>query len=119
MPTYVTDAGRAASEEGSVALFQHVFNVPVGAAVMIRRGTSVVVELIPPNNDLPESTTADLGWAVGIKQALGGHFFEILLTNSNATTTDQYATSTHQGAPFDTGDLRLGFNIERRFGKRR
>ena len=119
IPTIVTDAGRAVSEDRSVALFDHAFNVPVGAAVMVRRGTSLVVELFPPNGDLPDEQTADLGWAFGIKQAIGGHFFEILLTNTSVTTTDQYVTSTHQGAPFDTGDLRLGFNIERRFGKRR
>ena len=119
IPTFATDAGRAVSENRSVALFDHAFNVPVGAAIMIRRGTSLVAEVIPPNADLPDDQTADLGWAFGIKQAIGGHFFEILLTNTSVTTTDQYVTSTHQGAPFDTGELRLGFNIERRFGKRR
>jgi hypothetical protein len=119
VPTFATDAGRTVSDDRSVSLFQRAFNVPVGAAVMVRRGTSLVVELIPPNADLPDDITADLGWAFGIKQAIGGHFFEILLTNTSATTADQYVTSTHQGAPFHSGDLRLGFNIERRFGRRR
>lgn len=118
MPTLVTDAGRGATAEGSGALFQHAFNVPLGAAVMIRSALSAVVELIPPNGDLPDDLSADLGWAVGIKRALGGHLFEILLTNSNALTTDQYVTSTYQGVPLRSGDLRVGFNIERRFGRR-
>lgn len=119
IPTYVTDAGRAISGEATVALFKTAFNVPVGAALRVRRGTSIVAEIIPPNGDLPDEFNADVGWALGIKQAVGGHFFEILLTNNNATSADQYTTSTFQGAPFDTGDLRLGFNIERRFGTRR
>jgi len=119
IPTYVTDAGRAISGEATVSLFKTAFNVPVGAALRVRRGTSIVAEIIPPNGDLPDEFNADVGWALGIKQAVGGHFFEILLTNNNATSADQYTTSTFQGAPFDTGDLRLGFNIERRFGSRR
>lgn len=119
IPTYITDAGRAVSGDATVALFKTAFNVPVGAALRVRRGTSIVAEIIPPNGDLADDFDADVGWALGIKQAIGGHFFEILLTNNSATSADQYTTSTFQGAPFDTGDLRLGFNIERRFGKRR
>jgi hypothetical protein len=119
IPTYVTDAGRAVSGDATVALFKTAFNVPVGAALRIRRGTSLVAEIIPPNGDLPDEFKADVGWALGIKQAVGGHFFEILLTNNSATSADHYTTSTFQGTPFDTGDLRLGFNIERRFGSRR
>jgi uncharacterized beta barrel domain-containing protein DUF5777 len=118
IPTYVTDAGRAVSGDATVALFKTAFNVPIGAAFRIRRGTSIVAEIVPPNGDLPDEFNADVGWALGIKQAVGGHFFEILLTNNNATSADQYTTSTFQGAGFDTGDLRLGFNIERRFGSR-
>ncbi len=119
IPTWVTDAGRQDGGGTPVALFRSAFNVPVGLALTVRRGTSIVAEIVPPNSDLPGGVHADLGWAVGYKQAVGGHFFEILLTNNSATSADQYVTSTFQGAPFSTGDLRLGFNIERRFGKTR
>lgn len=119
IPTFVTKAGRAVSGETSGALFDHAFNVPVGVAWMIRPQLALVAELTPPNGDLPEEMDADFGWAVGIKRAVGGHWFEILLTNSQATTADQYVTSTFQGTPLDAGDVRLGFNIERRFGKRK
>jgi len=51
-------------------------------------------------------------------QGIGGHYFEILLTNNNATHADQYVTSTYQGNPLSKNDLHIGFNIERRFGKR-
>lgn len=119
LPTFVTKAGRAVSGETSGALFDTAFNVPVGVAWMIRPQLALVAEIVPPNGDLPDDMTADFGWAVGIKRAVGGHWFEILLTNSQATTADQYVTTTFQGAPLDSGDVRLGFNIERRFGKRR
>lgn len=119
LPTFVTDAGRSVSGEQSTALFKHAFNVPIGAAIMIRPGLSVVAELTPKNSDLPDSISADFAWAIGLKRAIGGHYFEVLLTNSNATHVDQYVTSTYQGTGLDTGDIHLGFNIERRFGRRR
>src|SRR5687767_941794 len=118
MPTFITDAGRASTGDTSGALFETAFNVPVGASFMIRRGLSLVAEVVPPNGDLPDTVDADFGWALGIKQALGGHYFEVLLTNNNATTADQYVTSTYQGAGLRSGDIQLGFNIERRFGRK-
>ena len=118
LPTYVTNAGRAVSGQTSTALFGHAFNVPIGGAIMLGPAFSVVGEVIPVNRDLPDSMDAQLGWAVGMKRAIGGHYFELLLTNSNATHVDQYVTSTYQGAPLRRGDLHIGFNIERRFGGR-
>jgi hypothetical protein len=118
LPTFATNAGRANNGDTSQALFRHATNVPLGIAVMVRPALSVVGELIPKNHDLPSGTHADFGWAVGLKRAIGGHYFEILLTNSNATMVDQYVTSTYQGAALNRGDLHIGFNIERRFGKR-
>jgi hypothetical protein len=117
LPSYVTKAGRAVTGTSSASLFKHAFNVPLGAALMIRPALSIVGELIPKNHDLPNSIKADYGWALGLKRAIGGHYFEILLTNSNATHVDQYVTSTYQGSGLNRGDLHLGFNIERRFGK--
>lgn len=117
IPTFVTDAGRAVNGSLSVALFRHAFNVPIGAAVMIRPGLSVVAEFTPKNRDLPSSMKGgDFGWALGLKRAIGGHYFEILVTNTNATHADQYVTSTYQGSPLNRSDIHLGFNIERRFG---
>jgi Membrane bound beta barrel domain (DUF5777) len=85
----------------------------------IRTPLALVAEIIPPNGDLPDETNGDFGWSVGIKRAIGGHWFEVLLTNSQGTTVDQYITSTFQGAGLDAGQVKLGFNIERRFGRRR
>ena len=117
LPTFVTDAGRAVSGDTSVALFDHAFNIPIAAIYMIRPALGVVAELTPANRDLPDDMKADPAWALGIKRALGGHWFEILVTNSQASMADQYVTSTWQGSPLDSGDLHLGFNIERRFGR--
>lgn len=119
LPTVVTKAGRAVSGTSSGALFKNAFNVPVGFVWTLRPGLSAVAEITPPNRDLPDAMDADLGWAVGIKRQLGGHWFEILITNSQASTADQYVTSTFQGTALDAGDIHLGFNIERRFGRRR
>jgi len=117
IPTFATDAGRVVSGTSSQALFKHAFNAPIGGAIMIRPALSIVGELTPKNRDLPDGVHADFGWAVGLKRAIGGHYFEVLITNSPATHVDQYVTSTYQGAGLDRGDLHLGFNIERRFGK--
>jgi uncharacterized beta barrel domain-containing protein DUF5777 len=119
LPTFATNAGRAVSGNGSAALFDTAFNVPVGVAYMIRPPLAVVAEIIPPNGDLPTGMKSDLAWSLGIKRAIGAHWFELLVTNSQATMVDQYVTTTFQGTPLDGGDVRLGFNIERRFGKKR
>jgi hypothetical protein len=115
-PTYATKAARAVVGTSSQALFKNAFNAPVGAAFMVRNGLSLVGELYPKNRDLPDGVDADFGWALGLKRAIGGHHFEILLTNNNATHVDQYITSTYMGSPLRRGDLHIGFNIERRFG---
>ena len=117
MPTWVTNAGRVANGNTSSALFKHAFNVPVGALVQIMPALSVVAEVIPANHDLPSDLKADLGWSIGIKRAIGGHLFEVLLTNSNAMTPDQYIASGYNGASLRSNDKRIGFNIERRWGK--
>ncbi|HET7433880.1 MAG TPA: DUF5777 family beta-barrel protein [Thermoanaerobaculia bacterium] len=119
LPTFVTKAGRAVNGDTAVALFDHVFNIPLGAAVMIRPNLAVVAELTPPNQDLPDGMNGDPAWAIGIKRAIGGHWFELLLTNSQSTLTDQAVASTFQGSPLNSGDLHIGFNIERRFGRPR
>ena len=119
IPTFVTKAGRAVSGNSSGALFSNAFNVPVGIVWMLKPALSIVAEITPPNRDLPDEMDADFGWAIGIKRQIGGHWFEILVTNSQASTADQYVTSTFQGTPLDSGDIHLGFNIERRFGRRR
>lgn len=117
LPTWARHAGRATVGERSYALFDDAFNVPLAAALVVGRGMTIVVEIVPPNGDLPGG--GDPGWSAGIKKAVGGHHFELILTNSAATTTDQIVSSTYLGEPLDGGGLRIGFNIERQFGRAR
>ena len=119
LPTFVTKAGRAVAGDTSVALFENAFNVPIAFAWRIKPPLMIVAELVPPNQDLPDELDADFGWSLGIKRAIGGHWFEILVTNNQSTLTDQTVTSTYQGSPLQLDDVKLGFNIERRFGRRR
>jgi len=117
LPTFVTNAGRVVSGTSSAALFKNAFNVPVAGAFRVSQAMSLVAEIVPRNHDLPSDVHADFGWAAGLKTVIGGHFFEMLLTNNNATHVDQYLTSTYMGSPLHRGDLHIGFNIERRFGR--
>ncbi len=119
LPTVVTNAGRQVTSTGSEALFEHAFNVPLGVVYSLRGPLMLVAEVIPPQSDLPDGVEADFGWSLGIKRAIGGHWFEILLTNNQSTTVDQYITATFQGSGLDASDVKLGFNIERRFGRRK
>src|ERR1051325_5264368 len=117
IPTFATNAGRVVNGQTSNALFRHAGNVPVGFAWILTDALSIVGELTPKNRDLPDTIHADFAWALGLKRAIGGHYFEILLTNSNATHADQYVTSTYMGSALNKSDIHLGFNIERRFGR--
>jgi hypothetical protein len=119
LPTFATNAGRAANADESMALFDHAFNVPIGFAYFMKPPLAIVAEIIPPQGDLPDELESDFGWSIGLKRAIGGHWFEILLTNNQSSTADQYITGTYQGTGLDAGDVKLGFNIERRFGGRR
>ncbi len=110
LPTYALNAGP----------FDSAFNVPVGLAWMWRKpSVSLILEVIPENGDSPEEEKSGIAWAVGLKRAMGGHYFEILLSDTRATHVNHYVTSGASIGGIDTGDIHLGFNIERRFGGRR
>lgn len=109
VPTYVANAGP----------FEHAFNIPFGMAWSMRPGLLLSLELIPPNPDLPDSFDSDLGWSIGLKRALGGHYFEVMLSDTPGTHVDHYGTSSFGGLGIDSSNIFLGFNIERRFGRGR
>jgi hypothetical protein len=99
-PSYVRDTPR----------LRDAFNVPVGVSFPI--GEHVIeLEWIPANRDLDESEDA---WHVALSREIGGHIFEILVGNSRGTTVDQYLGGDFAGG-FETGDVRLGFNLVRDF----
>jgi len=87
--------------------------VNVAAAVMLRlpRRWHLAAEVVPENRDARDGETA---WALGLVKRVRGHEFLIYLGNSPATTTSLAAGSDMPGG-FAAGDVRLGFNITRRF----
>lgn len=107
VPTYVGNAGP----------FDHAFNIPFGFAWSMRPGLLLSVEFIPPNPDRPDDIDSDLGWSIGLKRALGGHYFEVMLSDTPGTHVDHYGTSSFGGLGIDSGNIFLGFNIERQFGR--
>lgn len=109
IPSFVTEAGP----------FDHAFNVPVGFAWSIYPHLSLIAEIVPENTDVPDQIDSSFAWTIGLKRAIGGHYFEILLGNTRATNVDQYVPSTFLGTGLEAGDVHLGFNIERRFGTSR
>jgi uncharacterized beta barrel domain-containing protein DUF5777 len=90
---------------------RNAFNVPLGATVPLGRRALLELEVVPANGDLPGSEAA---WHVAISKSVGTHIFEFTLGNSRATSVDQMMGSDFAGR-FESGDLRLGFNLVRGF----
>ncbi len=87
------------------------FNLPLAASIHLPKRWDLVLEVVPPNGD---TDGAEVAWAVGFNKRIRGHTFLIYLGNSRATTTDLIAGSDLPGG-FQSDDVRLGFNITRRF----
>jgi hypothetical protein len=101
-PSWVRDTER----------LHNAFNVPVGVAFALSGGRVIEIEIIPKNRDLDGSVTA---WHAALSQQVGGHIFEIVLGNSRAITVDQTLGGDFAGG-FASRDVRLGFNLIRKFG---
>lgn len=101
VPTYVSDT----------PTLRNAANVGFAASLHLPRAWDVAAEAIPANREVPGATVA---WSVGFTKRIPGHSFLIYLGNSRATTTDLIAGSDIPGG-FKRGDMRLGFNLVRRF----
>lgn len=86
-------------------------NLGIAAAWQLPRGWEAQAEVTPANRDAPGGTTA---WAFGVVKHVAGHEFVIALGNSRATTVDLLVGTDLPGG-YELGDVRLGFNITRRF----
>lgn len=86
-------------------------NVAAGAALHLSRGWDVEAEVIAENRD---ARRGQLAWAVAVNKRLRGHAFALYLGNSRATTTDLLVGSDYPSS-FKKGDVRIGFNLLRRF----
>lgn len=100
-PSWVRDTPR----------LRDAFNVPMGLSFNLPRGRVLELEWVPANRDLDESEDA---WHVALSKEVGGHIFEVLLGNSRATNVDQLLGG-DSAAGFESGDVRLGFNLVRDF----
>jgi len=86
-------------------------NLGLGAAVHLQRRWDVAVEVVPENCD---AVGGEWAWGLGLVKRVPGHEFLIYAGNSRATTTDLLVGSDLPGG-FRSGDVRLGFNLVRRF----
>ena len=86
-------------------------NVGVGVSLHLPRAWDLAAEVIPANHEVKGAAAA---WSVGFNKRIPGHAFLIYLGNSRATTTDLIIGSDIPGG-FKSGDVRLGFNLIRRF----
>jgi hypothetical protein len=82
------------------------FLIGIGGRVRVRRTVYVVVEAAPRVAGYDPDTTR---WTVGLEKLVGGHVFQINVSNGVGTTISQLA----RGGSGD--DTFLGFNITRKF----
>ena len=86
-------------------------NVALAALWQLPQRWHLAFEVVPENRDAADGEVA---WAVGLAKRLPGHEFLFYLGNSPATTTSLIVGSDLPGG-FGASDVRLGFNIVRRF----
>lgn len=101
MPAFISDT----------PTLRNAFNIGVGIIWHLPRGWDIYLEGMPPNHDAKGAAAA---WSVGFDKQIGGHDFTIYIGNSRAEVTDIIYGSDLPGG-FKASDLRLGFNILRRF----
>ena len=82
------------------------FLLGIGGRFRVRRTVYIVVEAAPRLAGYDPDTTH---WTVGVEKLVGGHLFQINLSNGVGTTISQLA----RGGTSD--DTFLGFNITRKF----
>jgi hypothetical protein len=86
-------------------------NVALAVLWRLPRRWHLAAEVVPENRDAADGEAA---WALGLAKRLPGHEFLFYFGNSLATTTDLIVGSDLPGG-FAAGDVRLGFNLVRRF----
>jgi hypothetical protein len=89
----------------------NAFNVGAGAAYHLPGKWDLAAEVVAKNQD---ARNGEMAWCVALQKRLPGHSFLLYLGNSRATMTDLIVGSDFPGG-FDKGDVRVGFNLSRRF----
>jgi hypothetical protein len=86
------------------------FSLGVGSRVAVTGSLALTGEW---TTVLDGYETGDDNLGFCVEYTIGGHVFQVLAMNGTGLTTGQYAPGAVQD--FDSNDLRLGFNITRRF----
>jgi len=104
VPAYSSNTNHwDASSEGTFAL-------GTGGRWMIFNDFSIIWEWVPV---LAGYRANSNGWGLGFEKKIGGHVFQVFILNSTGLTSDQFIP----GGDFKLKDwdLRIGFNIFRKF----
>jgi Membrane bound beta barrel domain (DUF5777) len=93
-----------------------LFTIGLGGRTHVWRSISVIGEWVPIVSGYTLTSTFGEfnrfdSWGGGIELDVGGHVFQIIITNSAGLTADQYMRG--GGLDITEGDYRLGFNIFR------
>ncbi|WP_412069491.1 DUF5777 family beta-barrel protein [Rubrivirga sp. IMCC43871] len=87
--------------------------VALGAQLRLSRGSALLAEYVPVLSARSDGTTNALG--VGVALDTGGHVFQLFVTASPWATTQHTIGQTVDRAL--DGDVRLGFTVNRVFGR--
>jgi len=90
---------------------ENAANLGLAGVLHLRRRWDLAAEAIAANRDARDGEVA---WSVGLVKRVPGHEFLVYVGNSRATTTDLMVGSDLPGG-YGAGDVRLGFNLVRRF----
>ena len=89
---------------------QGTFAIGIGGRFMFLNDLSMIGEWVPVLAGYKDIAN---GWGFGFEKKIGGHVFQVFITNSIGLTTAQFVTG--GDLRLGKGDLRLGFNIFRTF----
>ncbi|MHB8055357.1 MAG: DUF5777 family beta-barrel protein [Candidatus Aminicenantales bacterium] len=89
---------------------QNTFAVGLGGRWLVLNGLSLIAEWTPV---FAGYAAASNGWGFGLEKKIGGHVFQVFVTNGTGLTPDLYLPG--GDLRLSDGDLRLGFNIFRTF----
>jgi len=86
------------------------FALGIGGRFMVIDDLSLIAEWVPP---LAGYADEHSGWGFGIEKKIGGHVFQLFVTDSIGIIASQYLAG--GDLRLGDGDFRLGFNIFRSF----
>lgn len=126
VPSYATKTDYSAKSIPRIASEEGTFAIGTAGAFYVLPDLALTGEWIPPVAGFAKKAVP--AWSVGVARRIGGHVFQVFVTNSIATNADQYITGSEynriQGVLDKHGkrDIRpkVAFNISRVFwfGKR-